>query len=300
MDVTSVATSVTPTTTITSTQNGTTVTFLYPCVATASDGCYVKKNAGSNHKPGFATKIWALVLVFMASAMSVLADDTPSGALLRFDNMTAAIDTITEMEMATDDDSDDTDYYVLVDDEVFGISNFTIEYPTTNVTKRWNAGNAPLGASWTQRQVAQQGTYWGGWYPASCVHQNGYGAAPVVVTVTQSSTYSATWDAGFDLNFGTKGSLNIGYSVTKTFSKSEAVAYTVPAYSYGQVWQQQLVVWQDQQHQKCHKYHYGKGGIKCGAWSGYVRGNMPVTNGVSFGWSTGYDKMNFGTCGGGS
>ena len=45
---TSIATSVTPTTTITATNNGTTATFLYPCMATTSGGCYVTKNAGAS------------------------------------------------------------------------------------------------------------------------------------------------------------------------------------------------------------------------------------------------------------
>ena len=294
---TSIATSVTPTTTITTTENGPTATFLYPCMATVVDGCYVKKNAGArSHKTGLSAGMWAFIVLLMSSFASVLAADLETSSVLKYDNMTSAIDSITDMVGA---DPSATLYTIQVDDQIIGISNFTVEYPA-NITKRWDASNAPLGASWTQHQTAQQGTWWSTWYPASCVHQNGYGGEPVLVQLTQSTSYSATWSAGFSVNYGTEASLSIGYSTTETNTVSESETYTVPAYSYGQVWQQQLMVWQDQQHQHCHKYNYGKHGIKCGAWSAYVRGNLPVKNGQSFGWSTGYDKMDFSSCGGGT
>ena len=65
-------------------------------------------------------------------------------------------------------------------------------------------------------------------------------------------------------------------TITKTNLVSETVTDTVPAYSYGQMWQQQLMVWQNQQQQHCHKYNYGKHSIKCGAWGPYIRDNFPV------------------------
>ncbi|KAF8004061.1 hypothetical protein HF325_001509 [Metschnikowia pulcherrima] len=211
-------------------------------------------------------------------------------------SLSSAIDSITAMVI---EDPATTQFTVLIEDQIFGISNFTIEYPA-NVTKRWDSSNAPLGASWTQYQTAQQGTWWSPWYPASCVHQNGYGDAPIEVTVTQSTSYSASWSEGVSLSYGTEASANIGLTTIKTNSVSEQETYTVPAHDYGQVWQQQLMIWQDQQHQHCHKYNYSKNDIKCGAWSEYVRGNLPVKNGQSFGWSTGYDRMDFGSCGGGN
>lgn len=89
-------------------------------------------------------------------------------------------------------------------------------------------------------------------------------------------------------------------TITKTNLVSETVTDTVPGYSYGQMWQQQLMVWQNQQQQHCHKYNYDKHGIKCGAWGPYIRGNFPVKNGESFGWSTGWSRMDFNSCGGGT
>ena len=65
-------TSVTPTTTFTTTENGTTFTIRSPCYATVVDGCFVKKNAGVMPKPGLSAGLWALVILLMSSLTSAL------------------------------------------------------------------------------------------------------------------------------------------------------------------------------------------------------------------------------------
>ena len=289
-------TSVTPTTTVTTTEGSMTYTYRSPCEATTTDGCYVKKNQADGGLAALALRPFMLVLLMLAMFGIAVADvETVSPGLLVAD-LSKGIDLITSME----DSGNVYDTYMLVlDDKVYGISNFSLDSNLT-LKKRWDGGNAPLGASWTQHQVAQQGHWWSDWYPASCVHQNEKGSTPINIELTQSMSYSASWNAGFDIGFGEKASLSIGYTTTRTNSKSEVRKYTVPAYDYGQVWQQQQMIWQDQQHQHCHKYNYGSHGIKCGAWSEYIRGNIPVKNGHSFGWSTGKQNMNFNSCGGGN
>ncbi|KAM9933822.1 hypothetical protein OXX80_006565 [Metschnikowia pulcherrima] len=70
---TSIDTSVTPTTTFTTTEYGSTYTIRYPCDATVVDGCYVKKNAGVMPKPGMSAGLWALVILSISSLTSALA-----------------------------------------------------------------------------------------------------------------------------------------------------------------------------------------------------------------------------------
>ncbi|GEQ68799.1 hypothetical protein JCM33374_g2468 [Metschnikowia sp. JCM 33374] len=266
--------------------------------ATALTGNIPPEGPSSGTSPGNA----------LAAPVANVTGETLPGLFYRFDDMETAIDTITEIAM---DDPSANEFMLLVDNKVVGIRDFTVEYdednstehaPTnsTDIGKRWNRHNAPLGASWTEEQTAQQGTWMGPWYPASCVHQNELGDTPIVITLTQAMTYTATFKAGFNLAFGKKASLDIGLSTTESNSRSESRQYTVPPHSYGQVWQQQLMVWQDQQNRRCKKHHYQKGGIKCKPWSEYIRGDLPVTDGVSFGWSTGKEHMNFNSCGGGT
>ncbi|KAM9940253.1 hypothetical protein OXX80_000238 [Metschnikowia pulcherrima] len=70
---TSIATSVTPTTTITATNNGTTATFLYPSMATTSGGCYVTKNAGASQKSGVSAGVWAFFILLVTSTTAAMA-----------------------------------------------------------------------------------------------------------------------------------------------------------------------------------------------------------------------------------
>lgn len=282
------------TTTFTTIEDSTTFEMIYPCLATKTGVCAkaLKSSGSSPRKGGFLG-----FMVFLLMLVSTVLADTINGVPLV--NATSLGDAIDKISDTVISGASGDAFIVSVDGQLTGISNFTIDQPS-NITKRWNGGNAPLGASWTQHQVAQHGTWWSPWYPASCVHQNGRSSEPMVVTFEQSTSYSASWNAGFDVNYGKSYSLSIGFTVTETNLVTNTVTDTVPPYSYGQMWQQQLMVWQDQQLQHCHKYNYGKHGIKCGAWGPYIRGNLPVKNGESFGWSTGWDKMDFSSCGGGT
>ncbi|GEQ68798.1 hypothetical protein JCM33374_g2467 [Metschnikowia sp. JCM 33374] len=258
------------------------------------------QNGGITNRDCFSpVAIWAFFILMARVAVTVSTQAKEliyPGNVLTFDDMDTAIDTITEMAVV---DPASKDFELLVDSILIGIKNFTLEYPE-KLSRRWNRHNAPLGASWTEYRTVQQGTWWAPWYPASCVHQNEFGDTPITITLTQAMTYGASWTRGFDIHHGVSASMSIGYETTESNTRSESQTYVVPAHSYGQVWQQQLMVWQDQQNRRCKKHHYQKGGIKCGDWSESLRGDLPVKNGVSFGWSTGKDKMDFNSCGGGS
>lgn len=280
-------------TTITTTEYGSTFEIIYPCTATTTGVCLKEvKSSGSSPAKGGILKFFVFVMMLVST---VFGEYVNGVQLINATSLGAAIDQITETVAAG---ANGDAFIVSVEGQLTGISNFTIEQPS-NVTKRWDASNAPLGASWTQHQVANHGTWWSQWYPASCVHQNGDSSEPTTVSVEESTSYSASWSDGFDVSFGESFSANIGITITTTNLITITQTYTIPAHDYGQVWQQQLMVWQDQQKQHCHKYNYGKNGIKCGAWSAYIRGNFPVKNGQSFGWSTGWNNMDFSSCGGG-
>lgn len=242
--------------------------------------------------------IWTLLLLLITSATRVMADFAYNGTVLRFENMTSAISAITEY---TTTDPDTTDYILSIDDKIIGISNFTLD-PTNDtpsgITKRrGDSPSIPLGSTWTEYQLIQQGTWWSQWYPASCVHPGGSGIG--FIPVTQSTSYSASWNDGFSFSFGAAAASNMGYTVTQTNSVSQAVGRRIPAHSVGQAWQHQLVVWQDQIFRACEQKYIGPDGAVCDDWSGYVRGNLPVQNGQVFGWSVGAANVDDSTCGGG-
>lgn len=109
-------------------------------------------------------------------------------------------------------------------------------------------------------------------------------------------SYSMPAYAGFGFDSGESAAFSLGVTITKTNTQSTCNTYIVFPKSDGQLWEQQLMVQQEQQIQTCHKYHYGANGIHCGAWSAYINTDIPVQNGVSFGWSTGYNNMDFGLC----
>jgi hypothetical protein len=76
-------TSVTPTTTITTTQGSLRIRFLYPCEATTTDGCFVKKNQADGGLAGLALRPFMLVLLMLAMFGLAVADlETVSSELL--------------------------------------------------------------------------------------------------------------------------------------------------------------------------------------------------------------------------
>lgn len=131
-----------------------------------------------------------------------------------------------------------------------------------------------------------------------CAVGNGNSSVPTTCKVSTSSSYSETISADFDFDIAQGAADGLGVSVTRTNTAECDGTFTIPAYDWGKVWTRQLMVWQDQQYQHCHKYYYGSNGIKCGAWSPYVHGDIPVKNGAVFTWSTGYNNMDFSSCGG--
>lgn len=243
--------------------------------------------------------IWAILLVLMTSVVGDLVDISPdtayNGTLLRFDNLTSAIETITQYST---NDPDTTEYLLAIDNKIIGISNFTIDNPS-NITKRWPNMPPPGQSTWNQYQVMQQGTWWSPWYPASCVHKN-ENSYYTPFAVFQGTSYSASWGDGFNYEYGAAvAAAGLGKTVTQSNTVMQTRPHVLPPGQYGQAWQQQLVVWQDQQFQFCAKKNPILKEIWCNDWSGYVRGNMPVQDGEVFGWSTGIDKMDFSSCGNG-
>ncbi|GEQ68797.1 hypothetical protein JCM33374_g2466 [Metschnikowia sp. JCM 33374] len=196
-----------------------------------------------------------------------------------------------------------TDHVFFVDSNLIAISNFTMEISTATPAtqkKRWSDGDSQLGATWMEYQTPQQGTWWGDWQPASCVHPNTHGDLPVTVSLTRNVSHRGTWKPGFNLDFGKSSSLHSGHETVKLNTISEMAWYAIPAYGYGQAWSQQLMVWQDQQRRSCKMEHYGPGGVTCGEWSDFFRGDLPVKNGVNFAWFTDWKKLDFNSCGGGT
>ncbi|KAM9936475.1 hypothetical protein OXX80_003973 [Metschnikowia pulcherrima] len=243
-------------------------------------------------------RICAYALLLLSSVTAVLTDSdlAQPGAMLTFENMDSAIDAITEIVIADDSRKD---FLIKIDDKISEIEDFELGFP--EVSKRgWNRRTAPLAGKWTEYETINQGTWLAAWQPASCVHQNEHGSTPVTVSLTLSSKHGASFHQDFNKNYGTAASMSIGYETTEENSQSTIRVYTIPAHSYGQVWRQQLMVWQDQRRRKCTKHSYQKDGIKCGRWSEPMHGDLPVKNGMSFGWSTGKDKMDFSSCGGGN
>ncbi|GEQ68796.1 hypothetical protein JCM33374_g2465 [Metschnikowia sp. JCM 33374] len=253
-----------------------------------------KNSAKGNTAMNASLKVLALVLLLLKSSTLISANDTEP--VLRFDTMSHAIDALTEMVLFN---PSVTDFVFLVNDDFIGVSAFTLEYPNTAQKRALDMGKAPVGASWTQLRVARKGTWWGEWRPASCVHQNGHGDTPVTVTLTKAAPCKAKYAPGFNLKFGNKAASHYGYQTTGESSGMGIRTYTVPAHNYGQVWQKNFMVWQDQQHRRCRK-SISEDAIWCGEWSEMIRGDLPVTNGVTIGWSTGWANMDFNYCGGGT
>ncbi|GEQ68800.1 hypothetical protein JCM33374_g2469 [Metschnikowia sp. JCM 33374] len=232
--------------------------------------------------------------------MSVEFDKLSLQDLPRFSTMDLAIDSLTEMAtMGTRTMVPEvTDHLVLVDGEVVFISNFTMNHPKVlNFMrhKRWSSAESALGASWTRYRVTAQGTTWAKWSPTGCPQEN-KSKFPVKFELLSRWWYGATWEKGFHFGFGVKKALDLGYKVALEIRKAGTGIHTVPAKSFGQLFRQQLVVWQDQQYQKCTREAYGSAGIKCEDWSKDIRGVLPVEDAQGFGWRVGRKNMVFSGC----
>ncbi|QEU58741.1 hypothetical protein KDRO_A07650 [Kluyveromyces lactis] len=261
-----------------------------------------------------STSIWFMIyaFLFMSLIPSVTGApiDTEAGSLapneavtsLKASTMEDAIDFVSAQVMANNANNDSAWIVQLPDKVPVFISNFTLEDTATNVTlgKRWDSHNAPLGASWTQHQVVRQGEWWGKWYPKSCAIGNSLSDRDTTWEITSESSYSKSVSAGFSMGAAESAAVSMSVSVTSTNTQSYKGVFVIPAHGWGQVWTRQRMIWQDQQQQSCHKYNYGKNGIKCGAWSAYIHGDVPVKNGAMFTWSTGYENMDMNNCGGGN
>lgn len=285
-----------PTSTVTQVTNGTTVVYLSPCATTGKGQCVTTVTSTGSGGSGPSSRGllgWILftLLFMLGHTLADQVDDTSEMISIR-GNSTDALNYAWDVHQAGEDISNVT-FYAL-ESEIL-IENITFESNVT-LAKRWDGSSAPLGASWTQRQVARQGRWLAPWYAASCVLQNERSTQATSTQVCGSMSYSMSASAGFDFNFGKSAAFSLGVTITKTNTQSTCNTYTVPPGSDGQIWQQQLMVWQEQQTQKCHKYHYGANGIHCGAWSAYIHADIPVQNGVSFGWSTGHNNMDFAHC----
>lgn len=275
-------------TTFTTVENGTTYQLVYPCHATETGVCgRVLKSSSSHASKNGLTKLLVFLLMLVTTVFGSLVKDVP---LLITTSLGAAIDEISE---SLDTGAQGAEFIVSVDGQLTGISNFTIRSPDSN--KRSNKEDAQW-AHWTQHQVVENGTWWTDWSPASCVQQN-ENSEPETLVVLLSSSHSATWDKGFHVGLARKLFESMDIHIVKNSITEDTQMLTVPAQGYGQAWEQQLMAWQDQQHQKCHKK---KGSLetKCGTLKEY-RGNFPVQNSVSYGWTTGLDNMDFNSCGGG-
>ncbi|KAM9903130.1 hypothetical protein OXX79_003551 [Metschnikowia pulcherrima] len=233
----------------------------------------------------------SISLIFLAKFVAAEISES----ILVFKDRESAINTVTAMAKA---DTEKTEFDVMIDEKIIRISNLTLN--EENLQKRWTAETAQVGASWTEYHCAEQGVYKSDLRPASCVHSNGHGASPYLVALTRAASYDGNWKTGFNPDFAMLTSLHLGHEVAKKNTVSETGWYTVPAYGYGQVWSEQIVVWQNQQRRICTMHAYGAGGISCDPWSATMRGDLPVVNGVHFVWNTDWQKMDFNNCGGGS
>lgn len=200
-------------------------------------------------------------------------------------NSSSAVDHAYQAYLNGSDVADNI-YYINSGD--FYVTNVTFPVNSTNTEKRFNSHNAPLGTWFHQWQVTNQGLWDQRWYAASGCQETGYSSTPL--TFSMSWSQETTWqvDAGFQLGIAEKASLNLGVSVTKSYSESGSHEAVIPPQSVGQVWTQKRMVWQNQQRQKCVRRHYGHNGLHCDSWGPYIHGdlvaNIPYNLGISIGW----------------
>lgn len=180
--------------------------------------------------------------------------------------------------------------YYIHSDNLY-VTNVTFPVNNTNTGKRWNSHNAPLGTWSHQWQVANQGVWDQQWYPASGCQETGYSSTSLTYQMNWSQKTSWEVDAGFNFNIGKAASLNLGFSVTKSYSEGGDFQANIPAYSVGQVWTQKRMVWQNQQSQKCVRRHYGHNGLHCDAWGAYIHGDLVAKIPYNLGISIGSDHV---------
>lgn len=151
---------------------------------------------------------------------------------------------------------------------------------TTTLAKRWTCSNAPLGTHFTQRQVAQDGHWWGPWKKSS---QCAYGGSLTLRWETQTTK---SVGGGFDLGFASGvASAHFGFQISKLVTKGGEFTCNKEGARVVSIWTQSQYYWSDQQTQRCVRKHYGSSGCHCGAWGPYIHGDVPVKSEPNLGCS---------------
>ena len=265
-------------------------TCLAPGVSTAG------ANLNFEHGRGLMSYIiQGLLLIGLAAAVTPSFDDEN---LPVYYNSTMELSSAANLSSAVDyayqsylNGTDPSDILVHVSATNTIVTNFTFPANTTEFSKRFDAGNAPLGTWFHQWQVTQQGFWDQRWYPASGCQYTGYSSTSLKYTQGWSQKTSWSVDAGFNWDIGKGFALNIGATLTKEFGQSGSWEITVPADSVGQTWTQKRMVWQQQQRQKCVRRHYGSNGLHCDSWGPYIHGDIPDTQTYNLGVSIGSDHV---------
>ncbi|QBM89989.1 hypothetical protein METSCH_E02260 [Metschnikowia aff. pulcherrima] len=233
----------------------------------------------------------AFIFLSTILAAAVFAEKNPKVHI--YDTLDLAIDGVTNLAAAS---PETTSFYVLVQNDLFGISKFKAENPSG--TGSPDGKLAAISASWVQHKITKHEVTMGEWKPASCVFLNEYGAMPISIAITPSSSYRIVPVQDFNSELGAVAALYTGPGTAGADAKSGIWTFNLPAYTLGQVWLQTLLATQNQQFRQCFRKFRGGANIECGEWSKDVLGDVPVNNAVSYGWRTLYDKLDLDSCGG--
>lgn len=236
---------------------------------------YLRKNSSGKTKPARMVNFIYLLISILALCGSVLADvGSTSSFSVSSTDMENILLTVANPENGIEAMKiPGTD--IVVSDVIITPTN------SSSLSKRWGAVY-----SYTQYQLAQQGTWWSPWYPVSQVAENGLGYM-MHLTLSYSWTYTWSISPGISIKFGVI-TANFGAQVSESISKTETWGCDIPAQSAGQIWYQKKVAWGDLQQQQC-TWSTGMG-TRCGAWSQYYRVNAPLNGiedqhtGCSVGW----------------
>lgn len=269
--------------------------FLYLCAPTSMNKWQVKKCVKGSKYPTIKIAILIFLMFFMGLTAAKNEIHTKMN-ILSFANMSSAVDTLALLVAAKPQQSM---FLINLKDDILGISDFSLEYsadfPGGNISDK-----TPLGATWIEHHILDQGSKWGDWRPASCVYFNKEKWNPRDVTLIQATSLNVSSDGPFNWNIGFELGLLSGYNLKWTKQVQHTRTYKLPGKNYGQVWLIQLIFWQTQQSRSCHKDLGDKLGIQCGEKSVVSQGIFPIQNGHDFQWSLGLQNMNFSTCGGGT
>ncbi|KAM9921547.1 hypothetical protein OXX59_006433 [Metschnikowia pulcherrima] len=233
----------------------------------------------------------AFIVLSIILAAAVFAEKAPK--VHTYDTLDLAIDGVTSLAAAS---PETTSFYVSVQNDLFGISKFKADYPSG--TGSPDGKSAAILAAWVQHKITKHEVKMGEWKPASCVFSNEYGAMPISIAITPSSSYRIVPVQDFSSELGAVAASYTGPGTAGADAKSGIWTFNLPAYTLGQVWSQTLVASQNQQFRLCSRKFRGGANIECGEWSKDVSGDVPVNNAVSYGWRTMYDKLDLDSCGG--